>query len=112
MVLRKSANKVLMLSPLALLVSLLYWHFYCQSSTEIFTLRPRGAGLSAAPPYLKRLDERYFNLRHCEMQSLQSRFVALIDDNGRAVCAPILVEFSEFSYRVSDAEFESRAIRI
>jgi hypothetical protein len=46
------------------------------------------------------------------MQSLQSRFVALVDDSGRAVCAPILVEFSEFSYRVSDAEFESRAIRI
>jgi hypothetical protein len=42
----------------------------------------------------------------------QSRFVALIDQSGTAVCAPVWVEFPELSYAASDAEFESAAIKI
>ena len=42
----------------------------------------------------------------------QSRFVTLLDGSGKQICAPIIVEFAELSYAVSDAEFEFRAIRI
>ena len=46
------------------------------------------------------------------MQRSQTRFVALVDQMGTQVCAPVYVEFSELSYIVSDAEFEFRAIKL
>jgi hypothetical protein len=46
------------------------------------------------------------------MQRVQRRFVELIGLNGKSVCAPIIVEFPDFSYTVSDSEFEHRAIKI
>jgi hypothetical protein len=46
------------------------------------------------------------------MERSQSRFVALVDQTGAQVCAPVYVEFSELSYIVSDAEFEFRAIKL
>ena len=42
----------------------------------------------------------------------QCRFVALIDQAGTPVCAPVWVEFPELSYIASDSEFESTAIKI
>ena len=42
----------------------------------------------------------------------QYRFVALIDQAGTPVCAPVWVEFPELSYVASDSEFESAAIKI
>jgi hypothetical protein len=42
----------------------------------------------------------------------QCRFVALIDQAGIPVCAPVWVEFPELSYVASDSEFESTAIKI
>ncbi len=42
----------------------------------------------------------------------QSRFVALIDQAGTPVCAPIWVAFPELSYVASDSEFEAAAIKI
>jgi hypothetical protein len=46
------------------------------------------------------------------MQRIQSRFVALVGPDGKPVCAPIIVEFPDMSYMVSDSEFELRAIKI
>jgi hypothetical protein len=42
----------------------------------------------------------------------QCRFVALIDQAGVPVCAPVWVEFAELSYVVSDSEFEAVAIKL
>lgn len=47
-----------------------------------------------------------------QMHRIQRQFVSLIDQTGTPVCPPVFVEFSEFSYLVSDAEFELRAIKI
>ena len=38
--------------------------------------------------------------------------MVLVDGAGNPVCAPIIVEFPELSYIVSDLEFEFRAIKI
>jgi len=43
---------------------------------------------------------------------MQQRFVALIDPDGKSVCAPIIVEFPDVSYTVSDSEFELQATKI
>jgi hypothetical protein len=46
------------------------------------------------------------------MQRIQRRFVTLVGLDGKPICAPVIVEFPELSYTVSDSEFEFRAIKI
>jgi hypothetical protein len=46
------------------------------------------------------------------MHRMQSRFVVLVDPNGKPVCPPIIVEFADLSYLASDSEFELKAIKI
>ena len=58
------------------------------------------------------LNDRRSALHDHQMHRIQRRFVSLIDQTGTPVCPPVFVEFSEFSYLVSDAEFELRAIKI